>query len=62
MSLLDIDVDKIDLGIIKSKLQEYMIYYYGDYTKRNIYRGGYIVYVATGDFKLVQKWKYMNRI
>lgn len=55
MSLLDIDIDKIDLGVIKSKLQEYMIYYYGDCKNRKIYRGSYITYVTSGDFKLIQK-------
>lgn len=55
MSLLDIDIDKIDLGIIKSKLQEYMIYYYGDYKNRNNYMRSYVAHVISGDFKLIQK-------
>ena len=54
MSLLDIDVDKIDLGIIKSKLQEYMIYHYGKVSSPINYRScGCINYIRTGNFRLV---------
>lgn len=56
MSILDIDVDKIELGIVHNKLKEYMIYHYGDIdtkSKRMKYYRGYINCIRSGDFKLV---------
>ena len=52
MSLLDIDVDKIDLGIVHNKLKEYMIYHYGNANLNKYYRG-YINCIRSGNFKLV---------
>ena len=44
MSLLDVDknVEKIDLGIIKMKLRDYMIHHYGSHIPQNQFSRGYI--------------------
>ena len=53
MSLLDIDIDKIDLGVVKFKLNEYMRYHYGSSDHGRTWESaGYINAICHGNFEL----------